>query len=62
MSARSTLIGLVILAVVPFAAAKNKQVLPNHVLQAETVAVVIQPGAGEPVPAAVAEHCHLLPR
>ena len=49
MSARSTLIGLVILAVVPFAAAKNKQVLPNYVLQAETVAVVIQPGAGEPI-------------
>jgi hypothetical protein len=49
MSARSTLIGLVILAVVPFSAAKNKQVLPDYVLQAETVAVAIEPDAGEPV-------------
>ena len=49
MSARSTLIGLVVLAVAPFAAAKNKQVLPDYVLQAETVAVVILPGAGEPI-------------
>jgi hypothetical protein len=49
MSARSTLVGLAILAVVPFVAAKNKQVLPNYVLQAQTVAVVIPPDAGEPV-------------
>jgi hypothetical protein len=43
------LIGLLILAVVPFATAKNKQVLPDYVLQAETVAMVIPPDAGEPV-------------
>src|SRR5215469_2940243 len=49
MSARATLIGLVIVAIVPFPATKNKQVLPDYVLQAETVAVVIPPGAGEPV-------------
>jgi hypothetical protein len=49
MSARSTLIGFVVLALVPFAAAKNRQVLPDYVLQAQTVAVVIQPDAGEPV-------------
>jgi hypothetical protein len=49
MSARSTLIGLAVLAVVPFSAAKNKQVLPDYVLQAETVAVVLMPDAGEPV-------------
>ena len=49
MSARSTLIYLVTLAVVPFAAAKNKQVLPNYVLQAQTVAVVIMPDAGESI-------------
>ena len=49
MSARSMLIGLLILAVVPFATAKNKQVLQDYVLQAETVAVVIPPDAGEPV-------------
>ncbi len=48
MSARTVLIYLSILAVVPFAVAKKKQVLPNYVLQAETVAVVIQPDAGEP--------------
>jgi len=49
MPARLTLICLVIIAVVPFAAAKDKQALPNYVLQAETVAVVIPPDAGEPV-------------
>ena len=49
VSVRSTLISLVVLAVVPLAAARNKQVLPNYVLQAETVDVVILPDAGEPV-------------
>ena len=49
MSARSTLTYLIVLAVVPFAVAKNKQVLPNYVLQAQTIAVMIQPYAGEPV-------------
>jgi hypothetical protein len=49
MSARSTLTYLVILAAVPFAAAKNKQVLPDYVLNAQTVAVVIPPDAGESV-------------
>ena len=49
MSARSTLTYLIVLAVVPFAVAKNKQVLPNYVLQAQTIAVMIQPDAGEPV-------------
>jgi hypothetical protein len=49
MSARSTLIYLIILAGVPFVFAKNKQVLPNYVLQAQTIAVVIMPDAGESV-------------
>ena len=49
MPARLALMCLVILAGVPFAAAKNKQELPNYVLQAQTVAVVIPPDAGEPV-------------
>ena len=47
MLTRSNLICLVLLAVVPLAAAKNKQVLPNYVLHAQTVAVVIMPDAGE---------------
>jgi hypothetical protein len=40
-----------VLLVVPLASAKNKkkQVLPDYVLKAETVAVVIRPYAGEPV-------------
>jgi hypothetical protein len=49
MLKRSTLICLVLVAVVPLAAAKNKQVLPDYVLQAQTVAVVILPDAGEPI-------------
>ena len=49
MFTRPTLVGLVLVAVVPLAAAKNKQVLPDYVLQAQTVAVVIMPDAGESV-------------
>jgi hypothetical protein len=50
MSARTALIWLTLLLVVSFAAAKDKkQVLPDYVLKAETVEVVIQPDAGEPV-------------
>jgi hypothetical protein len=49
MFARGFLICLTILAAVPLASAKKKQELPDYVLRAETVAVVIQPGAGEPV-------------
>ena len=49
MLTRSTLIGIVLVAVVPLAAAKNKQVLPDYVLQAQTVAVILMPDAGESV-------------
>lgn len=51
MSARTALIVLMILGVAPAAIAKSKkkQVLPDYVLRAETVLVVIQPEAGEPV-------------
>lgn len=50
MSLRTALIWLTLLVVLPFAAAKDKkQVLPGYVLKAETVEVVIQPDAGEPV-------------
>jgi uncharacterized protein YjaG (DUF416 family) len=49
MLTRSSLIGIVRVAVVPLAAAKNKQVLPDYVLQAQTVAVVLMPDAGESV-------------
>jgi len=48
MPTRSTMICLV-LALVPLGVAKNKQLLPNYVLQAQTVAVVILPDAGEPI-------------
>jgi hypothetical protein len=49
MLTRSNLICLVLLALVPLAGAKNKQALPNYVLDAQTIAVVIMPDAGEPV-------------
>jgi uncharacterized protein YjaG (DUF416 family) len=49
MLTRSSLIGIVLVAVAPLAAAKNKQVLPDYVLQAQTVAVVLMPDAGESV-------------
>lgn len=49
MLARAFLICLTILTAVPLASAKKKPELPAYVLKAETVAVVIQPGAGEPV-------------
>lgn len=49
MLTRSTLIGIVLVAVILPAAAKNKQVLPDYVLQARTVAVVLMPDAGESV-------------
>src|SRR5215469_4725707 len=54
MLTRSTLISLVLVAVVPLAVAKNKQVLPDYVLQAQTVAVVVMPDAGESVTAPAA--------
>jgi hypothetical protein len=48
---RMTLCFFIVLAVVPlsFAKDKKKQVLPNYVLKAQTVAVVIRPEAGEPL-------------
>ena len=48
---RMTIVFFIVLLVVPLAPAKNKkkQVLPDYVLKAETVAVVIRPYAGEPV-------------
>ena len=51
MSARTALITLMVFAAFPIATAKNKkkQVLPDYVLRAETVLVVIHPEAGEPV-------------
>ena len=54
MLTRSTLISLVLVAVVTLAVAKNKQVLPHYVLQAQTVAVVVMPDAGESVTAPAA--------
>src|SRR6266576_1275592 len=51
MSARMTMLFLLVLVVASFANAKNKkkQVLPDYVLKAQTVLVVIQPDAGEPL-------------
>jgi hypothetical protein len=51
MRARTALISLITLVVVSSASAKNKnkQVLPDFVLEAHTVAVLIPPDAGEPV-------------
>lgn len=52
MTTRFPLTCVFLLAIVPFGIAKDKkdkQVLPNYVLQAQTVAVVIFPDAGEPV-------------
>jgi hypothetical protein len=51
MPVRMTIFFLIVLFAVPLALAKNKkkQVLPDYVLKAETVAVVIRPYAGEPV-------------
>ena len=48
---RMTLYFFIVLAVVPlgFAKDKKKQMLPNYVLKAQTVAVVIRPEAGEPL-------------
>ncbi|HEY7098868.1 MAG TPA: hypothetical protein VH437_19220 [Terriglobales bacterium] len=48
---RAALVSLLIFSVFPAAIAKEKkqQVLPDYVLKAETVAVVIHPDAGEPV-------------
>ena len=48
---RITLCFFIVLAFVPlgFAKDKKKQVLPNYVLKAQTVAVVIPPEAGEPL-------------
>ena len=48
---RMTIFFFIVLAVVPPASAKDKkkQVLPNYVLRAQTVAVVIRPEAGEPL-------------
>ena len=47
---RLTVFFLIVLLAVPLAPAKTKkkQVLPDYVLKAQTVAVVIQPYAGEP--------------
>ena len=51
MSDRMMMVFLVVLVVASFAHAKNKkkQVLPDYVLMAQTVLVVIQPDAGEPL-------------
>src|SRR6266567_7975692 len=51
MSARITMFFLIVLVVAPLAHAKNKkkQELPDYVLNAQTVLVVIHPDAGEPV-------------
>src|SRR5215813_8912310 len=51
MSARTALITLMVFGVTSVAIAKNKkkQILPDYVLRAQTVLVVIHPEAGEPV-------------
>lgn len=50
MSARTSIVFLALLLVVPAAAKdKKKQVLPDYVLKANTVLVVIHPDAGEPL-------------
>jgi hypothetical protein len=54
MSIRVLMTGVllfIVLALVPLTSAKEKkkQVLPNYVLRAQTVAVVIRPEAGEPL-------------
>jgi len=51
MSVRVPIAFLVLLLLVPQASTKNKkkQVLPEYVLRAQTVAVVIRPQAGEPL-------------
>ena len=51
MSVRVPIALLVLLLLVPQANAKNKkkQMLPEYVLRAQTVAVVIRPEAGEPL-------------
>jgi hypothetical protein len=48
---RITIFFAIVLAVVPLASAKDKkkQPLPNYVLKAQTIAVVIRPEAGEPL-------------
>ena len=51
MSDRVSIFFLLLLLLVPFADGKNKkkQVLPDYVLNAETILVVIHPDAGEPL-------------
>jgi len=51
MSARMVVFFLAVLVLPPFGHAKNKkkQVLPDYVLRAQTVLVVIHPDPGEPV-------------
>jgi hypothetical protein len=49
--ARITIFFLIVLAVAPLASGKDKkkQVLPDYVLKAQTITVVIRPEAGEPL-------------
>lgn len=51
MSGRVPIAFLVLLLLIPQASAKQKkkQLLPDYVLHAQTVAVVIRPEAGEPL-------------
>src|ERR1700757_936639 len=51
MYARMPIFFLVVFVLAPLAVAKNKkkQVLPDYVLKAQTVVVVIHPDAGEPL-------------